>query len=67
MVAPDVGFVRLQVVSKHHGDKQHIWESSADGNFAVSEDNENEPLGHGTLIKIHFKVACLLTLTSHLS
>jgi hypothetical protein len=35
---------------------RYIWESGADGNFAVSEDTENEPLGRGTLINLHLKV-----------
>ena len=43
-------------MSKHNDDKQYIWESAADGNFAVSEDKENEPLGRGTLIRMHLKV-----------
>ncbi len=48
--------VCVQVVSKHNDDKQWLWESNADGNFAVSEDTDGEPLGRGTLIKIHIKV-----------
>ena len=35
--------------------RRYIWESSADGNFAISEDTENEPLGRGTDIRIHLK------------
>lgn len=46
----------VEVVSKHNDDKQWIWESKADGNFAISEDKEGEPLGRGTLINIHLKV-----------
>lgn len=34
---------------------RYIWESSANGNFAVSEDTENEPLGRGTDIRIYLK------------
>lgn len=45
----------VQVISKHNDDKQWVWESSADGNFAVSED-KGESLGRGTLLKIHVKV-----------
>lgn len=37
-----------------HGSR-HIWESNADGNFAVTEDTENEPLGRGTEIRIYLK------------
>ena len=35
--------------------RRYIWSSTADGSFAISEDTENEPLGRGTLIKIHLK------------
>lgn len=34
---------------------RYIWESKADGNFAVTEDTENEPLGRGTEIRIYLK------------
>ncbi len=34
---------------------RYIWESKADGKFAVIEDTENEPLGRGTEIRIHLK------------
>ncbi len=52
-----------QVVSKHNDDKQWVWESSADGNFAVSEDKDGEPLGRGTLLRIHLKVPNLAPVT----
>lgn len=45
----------VEVTSKHNDDKQYIWESSADGNFSISDDTEGEPLGRGTLLKIHLK------------
>ena len=45
----------VEVISKHNDDKQHIWESKADGSFAVSEDTEGEPLGRGTQINIYLK------------
>lgn len=45
----------VEVVSKHNDDKQYIWSSTADGRFTIVDDNENEPLGRGTLIKIHLK------------
>jgi len=34
---------------------RYIWESKADGNFAITEDTENEPLGRGTEIRIYLK------------
>lgn len=47
---------RVEVVSKHNDEeKQYVWESAADGAFSVSEDAEGEPLGRGTLIRIHLK------------
>jgi len=45
----------VEVISKHNDDKQYVWESKADGAFAISEDTWNEPLGRGTEIKIHLK------------
>ncbi|MEW5297802.1 MAG: hypothetical protein WDW36_000986 [Sanguina aurantia] len=46
----------VEVVSKNNDDdKQYIWSSTADGSFSISEDTENEPLGRGTLIKLHLK------------
>ena len=34
---------------------RHVWESTADGSFAISEDTWNEPLGRGTEIRLHIK------------
>jgi len=45
----------VEVVSKHNDDKQYVWESKADGAFAISEDTWNEPLGRGTEIKLHLR------------
>ncbi|XP_022884719.1 endoplasmin homolog [Olea europaea var. sylvestris] len=45
----------VEVISKHNDDKQHVWESKADGAFAVSEDVWNEPLGRGTEIRLHLR------------
>lgn len=32
-----------------------MWESKADGAFAISEDTWNEPLGRGTEIRLHLR------------
>ncbi|KAH0915673.1 hypothetical protein HID58_030119 [Brassica napus] len=45
----------IEVISKHNDDIQHVWESKADGKFAVSEDTWNEPLGRGTEIRLHLR------------
>ncbi|XP_027092608.2 endoplasmin homolog [Coffea arabica] len=45
----------VEVISKHNDDKQYVWESNADGAFAISEDVWNEPLGRGTEIRLHFR------------
>ena len=34
---------------------RYIWESKADGNFAISPDTEGAPLGRGTQINIYLK------------
>ncbi|KAJ9675010.1 hypothetical protein PVL29_024114 [Vitis rotundifolia] len=45
----------VEVISKHNDDKQYVWESKADGAFAISEDVWNEPLGRGTEIRLHLR------------
>ncbi|KAL0438406.1 UNVERIFIED_CONTAM: Endoplasmin [Sesamum latifolium] len=45
----------VEVISKHNDDKQYVWESKADGAFAISEDKWNEPLGRGTEIRLHLR------------
>ncbi|KAL4437152.1 hypothetical protein ABPG75_004291 [Micractinium tetrahymenae] len=45
----------VEVITKHNDDKQYIWESKADGAFAISEDTEGELLGRGTQINIYLK------------
>jgi heat shock protein beta len=43
----------LEVISKHNDDKQWIWESKADGNFAISEDVEGTSIGQGQTQSCH--------------
>lgn len=38
-----------------YGVFRYVWESKADGAFAISEDTWNEPLGRGTEIKLHLR------------
>ncbi|OWM74970.1 endoplasmin homolog [Punica granatum] len=45
----------VEVISKHNDDIQYVWESKADGAFAISEDTWNEPLGRGTEIRLHLR------------
>lgn len=45
----------VEVISKHNDDKQYVWESKADGAFAISEDTWNEPLERGTEIRLHLR------------
>lgn len=52
----------VEVSSKHKDDQQWLWESKADGQFALSPDTDNEPLGRGTEIRIHLKVTLYLAL-----
>ncbi|THG11836.1 hypothetical protein TEA_000391 [Camellia sinensis var. sinensis] len=43
----------VEVISKHNEDKQYVWESQADGAFAISKDTWNEPLGCGFVMFDH--------------
>jgi len=46
---------RVTVTSKHNGDKQYIWESTADSDFTIIEDPRGNTLGRGTVISLHLK------------
>ena len=47
-----------------HSWHRYVWESKADGSFAVSEDTEGEPLGRGTQINIYLKARFFFTCMS---
>ena len=47
-------FVEVRTKSNSE-DTQWIWQSKADGNFAISEDTDGEAIGRGTEIKIYLK------------
>ncbi|KAJ8752036.1 hypothetical protein K2173_001062 [Erythroxylum novogranatense] len=45
----------VEIISKHNNDKQYIWESKANGAFAIFEDTWNESLGRGPEIRLHLR------------
>mmetsp|Transcript_62705 Transcript_62705/g.168142 ORF Transcript_62705/g.168142 Transcript_62705/m.168142 type:complete len:798 (+) Transcript_62705:57-2450(+) len=47
---------KVTVTSKCNDDpKQHVWESSADASFTVTEDPRGNTLGRGTRVTLHLK------------
>jgi len=47
---------KVTVTSKCNEDpKQHVWESSADASFTVTEDPRGNTLGRGTRVTLHLK------------
>lgn len=45
----------VEVITKNNDGPQLIWESTAEGSFAISEDTVNPSIGRGTEIRIYLK------------
>ena len=46
---------KVTVISKHNDGDQHVWQSTANSVFTVSEDPRGNTLGRGTSIILHLK------------
>ncbi|EEA08051.1 Hsp90 protein, putative [Cryptosporidium muris RN66] len=46
---------KVTVITKHNGEGQYIWESSAGGSFTITEDSSDNSLSRGTRIVLHLK------------
>lgn len=44
----------VKVTTKHNSDKEYIWESNANGNYTITE-TENQELSRGTIIELTLK------------
>lgn len=46
---------KVEVISKHDEDDQHIWTSNAGGTYTVRKDPEGNTLGRGTKVVLYLK------------
>jgi heat shock protein beta len=57
---------KVSVTSKNNDDDtQHVWESTADASFSISEDPRGNTLGRGSRVTLHLKEDALDFLNEH--